>query len=147
MIVFDQLGEEGTSGAASRARASALMRKLAGNLALPPLTRLPADHVITRSFYLLQETPGRYASGAVWVEFRGGRENDGVSPVVIGSVDWAAAWALDENGQPLYPTVPGGETQREAAFRFGVNLVMYALAGNYKADQVHVPTILQRLGI
>jgi len=147
MIVFDQLGDEGTSGAVSRARASAQMRKLAGNLALPPLTRLPADHVITRSFYLIQETPGRYAGGPLWVEFRGGRENDGVSPVVIGSADWAAAWALDDNGQPLYPTVPGGEAQREAAFRFGVNLVMYALAGNYKADQVHVPTILQRLGI
>jgi len=147
MIVFDQLGEAGAAGALSRTRASALMRKLAGNLALPPLTRLPADHVITRSFYLIQETPGRFAGGPVWVEFRGGRENDGVSPVVIGSADWAAAWALDDGGQPLFPTVPGGEIQREAAFRFGVNLVMYALAGNYKADQVHVPTILQRLGI
>jgi hypothetical protein len=147
MIVFDQLGDEGSGSAVSRARASAVMRKLAGNIALPPLTRLPVEHVINRAFYLIQETPGRYAGGPVWVEFRGGRENDGVSPVVIGSADWAAAWALDDNGQPLYPTVPGGEAQREAAFRFGVNLVMYALAGNYKADQVHVPTILQRLGI
>ena len=40
----------------------------------------------------------------------------------------------------------GGEEQREMARRFGVNLVMYALTGNYKTDQVHVPALLERLG-
>ena len=40
----------------------------------------------------------------------------------------------------------GGETQREMAYRFGVNLVMYALTGNYKADTVHAPALLKRLG-
>ena len=40
----------------------------------------------------------------------------------------------------------GGEVQREMAFRAGVNLVMYALTGNYKADQVHIPALLERLG-
>ena len=57
-----------------------------------------------------------------------------------------AAWALDEQGYPIYPVVPGGERQREMVFRFGVNLAMYALTGNYKADQVHIPAILRRLG-
>ena len=38
------------------------------------------------------------------------------------------------------------ERQRELAYRAGVNLVMYALTGNYKADQVHVPALLERLG-
>ena len=75
------------------------------------------------------------------------RVNDGVSPVIAGGHDWAAAWALDEQTQrPLYPAVPGGERQRELAFRFGVNLVMYVLTGNYKADQVHLPAIIRRLG-
>jgi len=41
--------------------------------------------------------------------------------------------------------VPGGEGQRELAYRFGVNLVMYALTGSYKADQVHLPAIMERL--
>jgi hypothetical protein len=41
---------------------------------------------------------------------------------------------------------PDGESQREMAYRFGINLVMVALTGNYKADQVHVPYILERLG-
>ena len=58
----------------------------------------------------------------------------------------ASAWALDERNQPLYPVIPGGERQREMAFRTGVNIAMYALTGNYKADQVHVPALLERLG-
>jgi hypothetical protein len=47
---------------------------------------------------------------------------------------------------PLYPVVPGGERQRDWAFRAGVNIVMYALTGNYKADLVHMPALLERLG-
>ena len=74
------------------------------------------------------------------------RVNDGVSSVIIGSNDWASAWAIDTSGRPSHPVVPGGERQREMAFRFGVNLTMYALTGNYKSDQVHVPAILERLG-
>jgi hypothetical protein len=69
-----------------------------------------------------------------------------VSPVIIGSNDWAAAWAVDQQGRPLVAVVPGGEHQREMAYRFGVNVVMYAFTGNYKTDQVHVPALLERLG-
>jgi hypothetical protein len=66
--------------------------------------------------------------------------------VIIGANDWAAAWATDGSGRNPYATIPGGARQRVLAYRFGVNLVMYALTGNYKGDQVHVPAILQRLG-
>ncbi len=136
------------------------LQELAARLDIPPLEPIPSDHVLTRSFYLLQDFPGRYAQSDVWVEaappnatqtkgvpFR--NLNDGVSPVVIGGNDWAAAWALSRAGQPLYPVGRGGyagERQREMAYRFGVNLVMYVLTGNYKSDQVHVPALLQRLG-
>jgi hypothetical protein len=102
------------------------------------------DHVLTRSFYLTNSLPGRYASGPIYVE-RGTNANDAVSSVVIGGRDWAAAWARDASGLPLFPMVPGGEQQREYAYRAGVNMVMYALTGNYKADQVHIPAIMQRL--
>src|SRR5262249_7702839 len=74
------------------------------------------------------------------------RVNDGVATVIIGSNDYAAAWAVDNQGRALHAAVPGGEQQREMAYRFGINLVMYALTGNYKSDQVHVPAILERLG-
>ncbi len=122
------------------------LRRLVQNLKIPALEPVPDDHVLTRAFYLLQRFPGRWASGQVWVEERGRYKNDGVSAIVIGSNDWASAWAIDAGGRPMFAAVPGGEAQREHAYRFGVNLVMYALTGNYKADQVHIPTILERLG-
>jgi len=122
------------------------LRAILSRLDIPPLVPVPQDHVLTKAFYLMQEFPGRWAGGRVWVERHGRGSNDGVSPVVIGSNDWAGAWATDEEGRMQHAVVPGGQRQREMAYRFGVNLVMYALTGNYKADQVHVPALLERLG-
>ena len=102
--------------------------------------------MLGRAFYLLQEFPGRYTGAPLWVERASDRVNDGVSPVIAGGHDWAAAWAMDADQHPMFAVVPGGKRQRELAYRFGVNLVMYVLTGNYKADQVHTPTILNRLG-
>ena len=131
------------------------LRRLTGGLDFPPLEQLPADHVLTKTFYILRDFPGRWAGGQLWVEAlppppkngappaRGG---DGVSPVIIGNNDWASAWAVDGSGHFISTPSPGGEIQREMAFRFGINLVMYALTGNYKTDVVHAPALLQRLG-
>ena len=58
----------------------------------------------------------------------------------------AGAWAIDNAGRALYSTIPPDPVQRTYAFRVGVNLMMYALTGNYKADQVHIPALLERLG-
>jgi hypothetical protein len=69
-----------------------------------------------------------------------------VSSILITSNDLAGAWAMRPDNQPMLPLVPGEPRQREFAFRAGVNIVMYTLTGNYKADQVHVPAILERLG-
>jgi hypothetical protein len=74
------------------------------------------------------------------------RGGDGVSPVIIGGNDWASAWAVDNEGRGLVAVSPGGDQQREMAVRFGINVVMYALTGNYKTDQVHVPALLERSG-
>ncbi|WP_264211592.1 DUF4159 domain-containing protein [Leisingera thetidis] len=158
MILFDTRDADlSASGATSPA--ARRLQQIALPLDIPPLEVVPEDHVLTRAFYLLQAFPGRYSRGPVWVEaappdaeqaegipFR--NLNDGVTPVVIGGNDWAAAWAVDENGRPLLPVGRGyaGERQRELAFRFGVNLVMHVLTGNYKSDQVHVPALLDRLG-
>lgn len=122
------------------------LRRLMRGLDIPALTHAPQDHVLTKAFYLLTDYPGRWAGGPLWVERRGGRHNDGVSSVIIGANDWAGAWAVDSFGRPMAAVVPGGERQREMAYRFGVNWVMYALTGNYKTDQVHVPAIIDRLG-
>jgi hypothetical protein len=122
------------------------LKALAGGVKIPPLVPVPPDHVLTKSFYLLHEFPGRWNSGQVWVEPAEDRINDGVSSVIVGGNDWAGAWAIGSDGHSEFAVVPGGEQQREMAYRFGINLVMYVLTGNYKSDQVHVPAILERLG-
>ncbi len=123
-----------------------VLARVARGLLIPPLAPLTTDHVLARAFYLLDSFPGRLVGAPVWVARDGERDNDGVSPVVIGGNDWTAAWAADASGRPLVDDLQGGARQRSLAFRFGVNLVMYALTGNYKGDQVHVPAILERLG-
>ncbi|MGE0258643.1 MAG: DUF4159 domain-containing protein [Alphaproteobacteria bacterium] len=130
----------------STSSSQAELRRLTGTIKIPALLPVPPDHVLTKSFYLLHEFPGRWNNGQVWVEQAENGVNDGVSSVIVGGNDWAGAWAVDEQGRPAFPCVPGGEPQREMAMRFGVNLVMYVLTGNYKSDMVHVPAILERLG-
>ncbi len=158
LILFDtrDANVAGLGGSSPNGRK---LQDLAAPLDIPPLEPLPADHVLTRTFYLLQDFPGRHSGRDIWVEasppdaeqvegmpFR--NLNDGVTPVVIGGNDWAAAWAVSSNGAPTVPIGRGfaGERQRELAYRFGVNLVMHVLTGNYKSDQVHVPALLDRLG-
>ena len=158
MILFDtqdaQLGAQfGATTPNGR-----VLQAIATRLDIPPLEPVPGDHVLTRTFYLLQDFPGRWQGGQVWVEAAPEAEeveglpfrnlNDGVTPVVIGGNDWAAAWAVEDNGQAMFPVGRGlaGERQREMSMRFGVNLIMYVMTGNYKSDQVHVPALLDRLG-
>ena len=134
------------SGAGFAPGTDSALQRVAQGLVIPPLAPLTTEHVLARAFYLLQDFPGRYTGDTVWVQRDQDRTNDSVSPVIIGGNDWASAWAIDDNGRNPYAVIPGGARQRTLAYRFGVNLVMYALTGNYKGDQVHVPAILQRLG-
>jgi hypothetical protein len=157
MILFDT--RDGDIAGSGQTPEAQMLQRLAAPLDIPPLEVLPEDHVLTRTFYLLQDFPGRHDSRDVWVEaappdaeqaegmpFR--NLNDGVTPVVIGGNDWAGAWAIDQYGAPLFPVGRGyaGEQRREIAIRFGINLIMNVLTGNYKSDQVHVPALLERLG-
>ena len=138
----------------STSPATLALRSILDKLDVPALEPVPEGHVLTRAFYLMNTFPGRWASGQLWVEARTSQNDDGikaaasdgVSAIIIGSNDYAAAWATDEAGNPQFPVSPGGEGQREHAWRTGINLMMYSLTGNYKADQVHVPALLERLG-
>jgi hypothetical protein len=133
-----------------------LLRDMLRGLDIPALEPLPSDHVLTKTFYILTTLSGRYDSATVWVEAaplhekngsnRPARAGDNVSPFILTGNDLAAAWAVDAYGEPLYPLARDTPRQRELALRSGINIVLYALTGNYKADQVHVPALLERLG-
>ena len=145
----------GLSSAGVVSPETARLRAILAELDIPALEPVPQDHVLTKAFYILNEFPGRYRGSPLWVEAlldtdnpdnRPARGGDGVSSIIITGNDLAGAWAIDENNIPVYPTVPPDPVQREHAYRSGVNIMMYMLTGNYKADQVHVPALLERLG-
>jgi uncharacterized protein DUF4159/aerotolerance regulator-like protein len=157
MIIFDtkDSGQGMPSGYNMRGDGSTPLQRMLGNLDVPRLEPVPEYHVLTKSFYLLRTFPGRFEGGSLWVEAEAPRDSDqgrqarrvdGVSSILITANDLASAWAVDDGGRPIYPVVPGGERQREYAYRVGINIIMYVLTGNYKADQVHVPALLERLG-
>ncbi len=144
-------------GSDTRGPGMAALRSILSALDIPELEPVPRDHVLTKTFYLLKEFPGRFTTGQLWVEAtptandeepgsRPARAGDGVSSLIITSNDLAGAWAMRPDGQPMLPLVSSEPRQREFAFRAGVNIVMYTLTGNYKADQVHIPALLERLG-
>lgn len=135
MLIFDSA--EGRAGGEFDQSVRALIGRLFPHRAL---SRLPDDHVIFRSFFLLRVPVGRvmalpYLEAVLY---------DGRAVVVYTQNDLGGAWARDSVGQWEYDVVPGGDLQREQAFRLGVNLAMYALCLDYKADQVHVPFIMRR---
>ena len=154
LVIFDTRDAASNFNATPSAETLFLQSLLSG-LSVPPLEEIPTNHVLLRSFYLLQIMPGRYGTGKTWVKAlppdedktdAPARASDGVSPLIITSNDWASAWAVDQSGRALYPIETAIPRQREMALRAGVNLVVYALTGNYKADQIHVPALLERLG-
>ena len=155
-VIFDTRDALNARGRNTPTPETLLLRQILADINVPDLEPIPKDHVITKTFYILEGFVGRYAGGQNWIELlqrnqdqdrtRPAQAGDRVSPLIITGNDLAAAWAVDRNGQPRFPLVPGDARQRELAIRGGINIVMYALTGNYKADQVHVPALLERLG-
>lgn len=155
-VLFDTR-DQYSSGfdASSSSPATRRLREILSTMNVPPLEPVPADHVLTKTFFIMPDFPGRYAGSPLWVEAsldasnaenRPVRSGDGVTPIMITAADFAGAWALDRTGAAMFPTVPADPMQRIYAYRAGVNIMMYMLTGNYKSDQVHVPALLERLG-
>ena len=147
LILFDTRDQQFSSSGndAQATPGTRVLRKLTKGLQIPELMRVEQGHILSKSFYLLDAFPGRFAGGAVWAEKSPDLAHDGVTSVLIGGHDWAAAWSQNTRDRARFAVEPGGERQREMAYRFGVNLYMMALTGNYKSDQVHVPHILERM--
>lgn len=154
-VLFDTRDQMSSSLDPAASPANQRLRDILADINVPPLEPVPDDHVLGKAFFLLKSFPGRYEGSPLWIEAsldasntenRPVRTGDGVSPIMITGNDFAGAWAEDDNGDPLLPTVPGDPMQRVYAQRAGVNIVMYMLTGNYKSDQVHVKDLLERLG-
>lgn len=154
-VLFDTRDQIGGLLSSNNSAENQRLRAIMRNLNVPPLEPVPEDHVLTKSFFILDSFPGAYAGSPLWVQAtqidtgdgeRPVRVGDGVTPIMITGNDFAGAWALDESGRPLRAVAAADPLQRIYAFRSGVNIMMYMLTGNYKADQVHIPALLERLG-
>ncbi len=128
---------DGSDGAGFDA---SVRRELARVLPAAPIQPVARDHVLSKSFYLLDRQGGRVLVKP-WLE---AQALDGRLSVVYSQNDLGGAWARSELGDWEYPCTPGGEPQRETAIRLGVNLAMYALCTDYKDDAVHLPFIMRR---
>ncbi|WP_019218957.1 DUF4159 domain-containing protein [Bartonella florencae] len=128
------------------------LRTILKGLNIPAIEPASTDHVVARSFYIMPDFPGLYRGSPLWVAASSNNKNnknslesgDNVSSLLITGNNFAGAWSLDEKGMWKYPLIPNDPMQRLWAFRAGLNIVMYVLTGNYKADQVHVPALLER---
>jgi hypothetical protein len=133
------------SGAGFAPGAEAALNRATACLYLPPLEPLTTASAIAHSFYIVPSFAGKFVGDPVLIASAAARDADGVTPVIIGQNDWAGAWARDGNGNAEQTPLPGGEDQRVIADRFGVNLVIYALTGDYKSEQSRLPAFLNSL--
>lgn len=115
-------------------------RELARVLPQSRLAPLPQEHVVFKSFFLLDSAPGRYLNKPYLEAALVGKR----AAVIYSQNDLAGAWNRDEGGDYEFDCTPGGESQREIAFRIGINLCMYALCLDYKDDAVHLPLIMNK---
>ena len=131
-----------TSGTEDSDFDAQIREELANIIPEVPLTPITNEHVVYKSFYILNSPSGRkivqpYLEGITF------RDEDRTS-VIYSRNDLGGAWSEDEFGKWEFGVIPGGEAQRERAFRLGINMILYALTGNYKKDQVHTPFIKRR---
>lgn len=104
------------------------------------LKRLPPDHSVFQSFYLLKTVGGRQRVNP----YLEGITIDQWTPVIYSQNDLSGAWAKDKFGKWVHECVPGGEAQRSQAFKTGINLIIYCLTSDYKKDVIHHPFIKKR---
>lgn len=137
LLFIDTRGLTGASGEGAGPAAILLQ-----GVNAPPLELIePRAHVLGKTFYLLRGFTGKRNRAIVWAESaNASAARDGVASLIIGDGDWASMWA------DTRPLTADEAVKRELSLRFGVNLVMMALTGNYKSDQVHLQELLTRLG-
>lgn len=115
-------------------------REMARVLPQSPLQEIDSKHVVYKTFFLLESAPGRVFHKPHLSAAMLGRR----AAVMYSQNDLGGAWTRDEGGSYEFDVSPGGEPQRELAYRVGINLCMYALCLDYKDDAVHLPLIMNK---
>ena len=126
-------------------RAQDILKTAVNGLKIPPLEKVPPEHVLKKTFYILQNFPGFYSNSSLWVQSAATTNysaNDGVSPIIISNGDMARAWA-QRTTETGFDAI-NEDFAHELSLRVGINIYLYALTGQYKADQVHVRSLLER---
>lgn len=131
---------DGSEGREDGGFDASVRRELGEVLPGVELEPIPDDHVLWRTFYIIEPPPGRVQAA----DHLYGATRDDRLAVIYSPNDVLGAWARDNYGNWEYEVHPGGSRQREMTVRFGVNLAMYALCLDYKEDQVHVEYLLRR---
>jgi hypothetical protein len=134
LILFDA-ADGGTDPGFTR-DVKALLGRIAPASEVAPVGR---DHVLYRSFYLVDSPMGRTRTHDHVL----GVQDEGRLRALIMRNDLGGALAETNDGLPAWPCTPGGNTQREHAVRLGVNILLYATCTDYKADRAHVETLLR----
>jgi hypothetical protein len=134
MIVFDD-ADGGTDFAFAQDVEALVAAMLPGS----KLSAIPADHVLYRSFYIVDWPAGRTRAK----EQASGVQDEGRIKILLLPNDLGGALARDEQGVHRWPCTPGGNVQREWALRFSVNVLLYATCTDYKTDRAHVETLLR----
>jgi hypothetical protein len=104
------------------------------------LKRLPPNHSVYQSFYLI----GSFGGRQMVKPYLEGITIDNWTPVMYSQNDLSGAWSRDRYGSWVHECVPGGELQRKAAFKMGINIVVYCLTSDYKKDVIHHPFLRRR---
>ncbi len=134
LIIVDDTGRAGPSDAYDRE-----VRRLFRQVTDRAFERIPATHVLFRSFYRLSRPVGRRADAGHLEGIRVGKHY----AVIYIRDDLSGAFLRSPGGGPALRAVPGGEPQRERAHRLAINLLMYALCLDYKDDHTHVTHLLR----
>ncbi len=139
-LLVDDGGAEESAEAGESAFLAGAKREILRVLTDGAPIAVPAEHVLYKSYYLLDKPEGRVArKKPAEAIFRNGK-----IAVLFVPQDLLGALARSATGTWEQSVTPGGETQRERAIRFAVNIAMYVLCSNYKDDQVHAPFLMRR---
>lgn len=134
---------EDTLGAKGYGFDKAFRREIRQVLTGHELKKLPPDHAVYQSFYLINNIGGRQKVNP----YLEGITIDNWTPVFYSQNDLAGAWCRDRSGKWVNECIPGGESQRSEALKLGINLIVYSLTSDYKKDIIHHPFIKRRLGL